>query len=104
MKELWPLEENKYIFLFYGETVPEFRQNQESMIKLPVKWLAPESINDGIFSEKTDVVRTCSSMFRGVFSTSCTCKLATQFVVLTRSLRCSSCLTPGPWLGTGVAL
>ena len=21
MKELWPLEENKYIFLFYGETV-----------------------------------------------------------------------------------
>ena len=22
MKELWPLEENKYIFLFYGETVP----------------------------------------------------------------------------------
>ena len=22
MKELWPLEENKYIFLFYGETLP----------------------------------------------------------------------------------
>ena len=21
MKELWPLEENKYIFLFYGETL-----------------------------------------------------------------------------------
>ena len=24
MKELWPLEENKYIFLFYGETVPSW--------------------------------------------------------------------------------
>ena len=23
MKELWPLEENKYIFLFYGETLPD---------------------------------------------------------------------------------
>ena len=34
-----------------------FRQNQEDVIKLPIKWLAIESINDGVFSEKTDVVR-----------------------------------------------
>ena len=34
-----------------------FRQTKEEGIKLPVKWLAPECINDGIFSEKTDVVR-----------------------------------------------
>ena len=34
-----------------------FRQNSENTIKLPIKWLALESINDGIFSEKTDVVR-----------------------------------------------
>ena len=33
-----------------------FRQDQYSAIKLPVKWLAPESINDGVFSEKSDVV------------------------------------------------
>ena len=33
-----------------------FRQDQETAIKLPIKWLAPESITDGIFSEKTDVV------------------------------------------------
>ena len=33
-----------------------FRQNQDEAVKLPIKWLAPESINDGVFSEKTDVV------------------------------------------------
>lgn len=27
-------------------------------VKLPVKWMALESLHDGIFSEKTDVVRT----------------------------------------------
>ena len=41
-----------------------FRQNQEDTIKLPIKWLAPESINDGLFSEKTDVVRP-SQMIKG---------------------------------------
>ena len=34
-----------------------FRQNKDTAIKLPVKWMAIESITDGIFSEKTDVVR-----------------------------------------------
>ena len=33
-----------------------FKQDDSTSVKLPIKWLAPESIHDGIFSEKTDVV------------------------------------------------
>lgn len=34
-----------------------FKQDDSTAVKLPIKWLALESIHDGIFSEKTDVVR-----------------------------------------------
>ena len=31
-------------------------EDGEAPVKLPVRWMALESLNDGIFSEKTDVV------------------------------------------------
>jgi len=33
-----------------------------STTKLPVKWMAPEAMNDGISDEKTDVVNITSNM------------------------------------------
>ena len=32
-----------------------FRQDKTVVVRLPIKWLALESINDGIFSEMSDV-------------------------------------------------
>ena len=38
-----------------------FRHKQTASVKLPIKWMAYESLTDGIFSEKTDVVSSIPS-------------------------------------------
>ena len=40
------------------ETKEYFRQDKTASVKLPLRWMAPESMEDYIFSEKSDVVCT----------------------------------------------
>ena len=43
-------------------------ENGEAPVKLPLRWMAIESLNDGVFSEKTDVVRLIASL---IYSEEC---------------------------------
>ena len=36
---------------------------EKSSVKLPIKWMALESLNDGIFSERSDVVSILQSHY-----------------------------------------
>ena len=47
-----------------------FRQDSADVVKLPVKWLAPKCLSDGVFPEKSDVVSLPSSPLALFFATS----------------------------------
>ena len=48
-------------------TTGYFRQSKDSSTKLPFKWMAPESLRDGLFSEKSDVVSIVVHTLRTIF-------------------------------------
>ena len=58
------LSENTY-------TKDYIRQKQTAGVKLPIKWMAYESLTDGIFSEKTDVVSVCLAFLTHIGYESC---------------------------------
>ena len=45
----------------YFRQVSAGEEDGEAPVKLPVRWMALESLNDGVFSEKTDVVGISTS-------------------------------------------
>ena len=48
------LSEDVYARNYFRQS--KLEEEGGDQVKLPVKWMALESLNDGVFSEKTDVV------------------------------------------------
>ena len=51
------LSEDIYACNYFRQLKGSDNNSGSSTVKLPVKWMALESLHDGLFSEKSDVVR-----------------------------------------------
>ena len=58
MVNLCRLDQNYVIKVAdFGLSTKDYIQHEQTAgVKLPMKWMAYESLTDGVFSEKTDVV------------------------------------------------
>ena len=56
------LSEDIYCKDYFRQALSGNAQEEGGVIKLPVKWMALESLSDGIFTEKTDVVSYYSNI------------------------------------------
>ena len=53
------LSEDVYCKDYFRQVLKRDANEVEGVVKLPIKWMALESLQDGVFTEKTDVV--CAS-------------------------------------------
>ena len=54
------LSEDVYCKDYFRQALKK-NTDEEGTVKLPIKWMALESLEDGIFTEKTDVVGSAIS-------------------------------------------
>ena len=60
------LSEDIYARNYFRQTSLQDSEGEAS-VKLPVRWMALESLHDGIFTEKTDVVGKSATYFLSLF-------------------------------------
>ena len=53
------LTEDMYATMYYRQE----KSKRGAEERLPIRWMAPESIENNIYDEKTDVVSTCSMKY-----------------------------------------
>ncbi len=69
-----------------------FRQGEKKGVKLPIKWMARESLHEGIFTEKTDVVTILFVVLLSYLFKHCCVHASENVCVCVRARVCFVCL------------